>query len=445
MADPIAFVVMPFGKKPTGTTDSLPAEIDFDAVWQKVYEPVLSAMGYTPVRADRDVGALIISEMVQRLALADLVVADVTLPNANVYYEIGVRHAARAHGCVLTSVKGAHTTFDIDQMRRVTYPLTDGAVSDSAAAPAREALEAGLGPLTNGLSPVFAAVPGFPDDIDPRRLSAFENFVKELSAFQAAARTAREAPKGERRARVEELLARHGGKGPVLESVALELLRLVRDLVGWKEMADYAATLPDHVQRHPLVKEQRYLAMAKTGDAAAVGLLEQLIFDLGETSERRGLLGGRYKTLYTQATNGADRARYLDKAIEQYELGMQADLNDYYPTSNLPRLYRERGEADDERKASDAAVITLAACRRAMARGGDDEWVRPTLLGMAFYVGDVAEARRLLPEIRRSGAARWQLDTTVEDLRRSVAQQKDPTVATELRQVLAALEELLDV
>ena len=444
MALPIAFMVMPFGKKPTGATDRLPTEIDFDALWAKVYEPVLSAMGYTPVRADRDVGALIITEMVQRLALADLVVADVTLPNANVYYEIGVRHAARSHGCVLTAVHGAATTFDVDQMRRVTYPLADGAVGDGDAASARAALQEGLGSLTGGISPVFAAVPGFPDDIDPARLSAFETFVAELSAFQAAARAAREAPKAERRARVEELVARHGGSGPVLESVALELLRLLRDLVGWKEMADYAATLPDHVQRHPLVKEQQYLAMAKTGDVAAVGLLEQLILDLGETSERRGLLGGRYKTLCAEATSPAEKARYLDKAIEQYHLGMQADLNDYYPASNLPRLYRQRNEGDDEQKAAEAATITLAACRRAMARAADDGWVRPTLLGMAFYAGNVAEARRLLPEIRKAGPAAWQLKTTIADLQLSVEQQADSEGKAGLAEILAKLEALLD-
>jgi len=34
----------------------------------------------------------------------------------------------------------------------------------------------------------------------------------------------------------------------------------------------------------------------------------------------------------------------------------------------------------------------MAACRRALARGTADEWVRPTLLGLAFDRGDVAEA-----------------------------------------------------
>src|SRR6218665_1580869 len=101
MPKPVAFVVMPFGVKAVGQTEpNIPANVDFDALWERVYEPALRELGYEAVRADRDLGALIISEMIQRLAAADLVVADVTLPNANVYYEVGVRHAAQKRGCV---------------------------------------------------------------------------------------------------------------------------------------------------------------------------------------------------------------------------------------------------------------------------------------------------------------------------------------------------------
>src|SRR3954447_8484586 len=98
----IAFMVMPFGLKDVVVPRSGgPTQVDFDALWENVHAPVLGELGYRPVRADCDVGALIINEMVQRLALADLVVADVSLPNANVYYEVGIRHAAKEHGCVL--------------------------------------------------------------------------------------------------------------------------------------------------------------------------------------------------------------------------------------------------------------------------------------------------------------------------------------------------------
>jgi hypothetical protein len=49
-----------------------------------VHKPVLAELGYQAVRADADVGAFVIAEMIQRLAVADLVLADVSLANANV-------------------------------------------------------------------------------------------------------------------------------------------------------------------------------------------------------------------------------------------------------------------------------------------------------------------------------------------------------------------------
>ena len=108
MPDQIAFMVMPFGRKATGLTEKdAPADIDFDALWERVYQPILEERGYKAVRADRDAGALIISEMIQRLAIADLVVADITIANANVYYEVGVRHAAKEKGCVLVGAEWA--------------------------------------------------------------------------------------------------------------------------------------------------------------------------------------------------------------------------------------------------------------------------------------------------------------------------------------------------
>ena len=50
--------------------------MDFDSLWEKAIFPALEKIGYEAIRADQDLGALIIKEMIERLTLADLVVAD---------------------------------------------------------------------------------------------------------------------------------------------------------------------------------------------------------------------------------------------------------------------------------------------------------------------------------------------------------------------------------
>src|SRR6185369_14604591 len=135
MLKPVAFMVMPFGKKAVDATGtSSPTEVDFDALWDRVYDPVLTGLGYEAVRADQDLGALVITEMIQRLTIADLVLADLTLPNANVYYELGIRHAAKRQGCVIVAAEWANPPFDLVQMRRVPFALNDGTIPQSEAA-----------------------------------------------------------------------------------------------------------------------------------------------------------------------------------------------------------------------------------------------------------------------------------------------------------------------
>jgi hypothetical protein len=445
MADGVAFMVMPFGKKATGVSgESAPQTVDFDRLWHRVHKPVLEELGYQAVRADCDVGAFVIAEMIQRLAVADLVLADLSLANVNVYYEVGVRQAARELGCVLVAADWAEPLFDLRQMRRLQYPLADGTIGNRAAAKAQKRLLADLEPLAEGRSPVFVAVPGYPGAIDYSKLPVFQDIADTLSGFDAEVEAIRETPQAERGDRTRQMLASYGAKRVVRESAVLELLRLVRDNLDWSDVVAYIDKLPAWLRRHPLVTEQRLLARGKQGDAAgAAGALSELIERLGATSERQGLLGGRYKQLMGQTRDPVEHQRYLNRAIEAYEYGMMLDLNDYYPASNLPRLYRLRGQEGDEHKAVLAATVTVAACQRSITLGKNDEWARQTLLGAAFDIGDAEEAVRLLPDIRNEGPAKWQLKATLHDLAVSLQLQQDPEVRARLSEVLESLRELV--
>src|SRR5512134_3092300 len=87
-----AFVIMPYGTK---------EGIDFDAVYEELIRPALESERFQVYRADDEIIAgNIRTDMFQELLLADLVVADLSIDNPNVWYELGVRHALRARGVI---------------------------------------------------------------------------------------------------------------------------------------------------------------------------------------------------------------------------------------------------------------------------------------------------------------------------------------------------------
>ena len=104
---------MPFGIKPLerrAATAPLDVEIDFDAVYNNLLEPALRLAGCEPCRADSDTAAGDIrTDMFFELVTADLVVADTSIPNPNVYYELGVRHAFRRGDYCRSARRSPHT------------------------------------------------------------------------------------------------------------------------------------------------------------------------------------------------------------------------------------------------------------------------------------------------------------------------------------------------
>ena len=222
-------------------------------------------------------------------------------------------------------------------------------------------------------------------------------------------------------------------------------LLLLRDKRQWPAALKFIDGLPEQIQEMPVVREQHALVLGKNGQPSdAIVELEALIRVAGDSSERSGLLGGRYKGLYEAAADAQSKSLYLNKAIASYERGMMLDLNDYFPSCNLPRLYRERKQSGDEEKAITAARLTVVACQRAIKRNPDDPWIRPTLLGAAFDAGDVSTARRLLDEFYQATTAPFQIDSTIPDLRRALLMLADAEAASNLAPILAEFQRLLD-
>jgi tetratricopeptide (TPR) repeat protein len=435
-------MIMPYGRKPTQAEAGRgPAEIDFNALWDRGYVPTIKALGYEPVRADQDTGGLIVSQMLERIYFADLVLADMTIPNGNVYYEVGIRHAAQKTGCVLLAADWSKQLFDVVQMRTIRYPLAEGSITEATAAAFQTAIEDHIKSLCVGISPMHQSIPGYPSNVDPRKATTTRDQMAELAAFQTEVRAVRAAPPKERMQRAQDLIARKGNP-PATYPMALALLMLLRDsastAANWTVVLDFVRKLPPRFADEPEIQENRAFAAAQTGnDVQAIAELETLIDLIGPTPERLGLLGGRYKRLANAAAaSEAEQRQALDKAIAYYEQGMELDLNAYYCSSNLPRLYRKRAKPGDDERAQTVLRLAIAACERAKRLQVADEWVRPTLLGAAFDLGDPDKAEELADAVIAEGAPKWKVNSVLHDLEDSTVQVSDTAKRARLSAVI---------
>ena len=127
------FVVMPFGKKEVSKkpraepwADSLekeqPLTVDFDDFYQLLFKPALNAAGLQPFRADDELAAgSILKDMFAELVTADIVLADISILNANVFYELGIRHGVGPRGVICLHAGWADRPFDVAPERTFKY------------------------------------------------------------------------------------------------------------------------------------------------------------------------------------------------------------------------------------------------------------------------------------------------------------------------------------
>src|SRR5689334_5387978 len=127
---PMCFMAMPFGPR---SADGM--TIDFNRTWAFLHRGIENA-GLQAIRADFEPGGGFIHKpMLERLLVAEYVVADLTLANPNVMYEVGVRHGASARATLLLCASSliGKIPFDFKPLRMVSYDLAaDGSLSDDA-------------------------------------------------------------------------------------------------------------------------------------------------------------------------------------------------------------------------------------------------------------------------------------------------------------------------
>jgi len=133
---PRAFVVMPFNQRSieivntsalsgplAAGTEPQTLLVDFDSVWNDLIKPALELAGCEAFRADSEISAGDIrTDMFFELVTADYVVADLSITNANVYYELGIRDGVCSRGAfIIDGGWPLARPFDVAQDRSFRY------------------------------------------------------------------------------------------------------------------------------------------------------------------------------------------------------------------------------------------------------------------------------------------------------------------------------------
>jgi len=401
-----AFVVRPFGVK---------NGIDFEKVDRELISPALDRLQMTG-RTTQEIthAGNIRADMFHLLLTADIVVADISVHNANVFYELGVRHALRDRRTFLLRASIDEVPFDLKTDRYLSY------LRDSPAA-SLDALVNGLAETrrnNNVDSPVSNMLPGLPPPDPSAFIVVPEDFREEVT------RARRNREKGDLRFLASELTAlpwrREGMR------VIGEAQFKIGDLKYAGETWEWVRTeLPYDLKSNlRLGTIYQKLGDLVRSDEALNRVVTIKTIDSEDLAEARALLGSNAKTRWlaewqaqtdpSNAQKEALRSPFLFAALEEYRRGFEADPSHYYSGLNAlamvtvlselaaaqEAVWQERFEDEDEAalrlkeyrnlrsQLTGAVEFSLRAQKQRLERKEEkDPWLALSFADYGFLLG----------------------------------------------------------
>jgi tetratricopeptide (TPR) repeat protein len=414
---PLCFILMPFGIK----ANSDGSMINFDRVYQDLIAPAVREAELEPIRADQEVtGGIIHKPMFERLILCPFAIADLTTANANVYYELGVRHAFKPFSTVQIIAEGSRLPFDVQMLRTLPYSLgADGVPDPAKARTTSSAITTFLKEARKGAkdSPIFQLIDGLAvPDLEHLKTDVFRNQVDYSEQVKVKLADARRS----RKADAVQAVAKDLGKIAELDTgVAIDLMLSYRAVSAWEDMVKLIQQFSEPLAQTVMVREQLGLALnrLKRRDEAQQ-VLQKLIEERGRSSETCGILGRVYKDQWEDATKSGNALLakgYLDKAIKMYLQGFEADWRDAYPGINAITLMELHNPPDDRRK--ELIPVVRYAVQRKIEKGKPDYWDYATLLELAVLEGNQNAATQSLGDALANVREKWEPETTARNVR----------------------------
>jgi hypothetical protein len=422
----ICFVAMPFGKKPDLATGK---EIDFDRIYFQSIKPAIEEAGLQPIRGDEEeTGGIIHVAMFARLLLSEYAVADLTIANPNVFYELGIRHTAKPFTTVPIFADIHPLPFDVAMVRAIGYHLDNGYLSEDAANRLKFEIKDRLqkaicGPPARD-SPLFQLIPTYPIVALPHEVTdIFQEHVKNERKFQEMLAQARSKPSNKERCiALIEITQRLGDLKKVQANILVDLMLSFRGVEAWTEMVKLCENFPDYVKDYMMVRQQWAFALNRRnqpGDKGkAVSILEELMREHGPDPETLGILGRVHKDRYREEKKKGSISAFaaLDESISAYVKGFESDPRDYYPGVNAITLLIEKGDAEALKKAEQLVPLVSFAVVRRGGSSSSNYWDLATMLELNCIGGDYISAEHILPKVLDKAKEPWMIKTTLGNI-----------------------------
>ena len=419
------FVVTGFGNKTDYSTGRV---LNLDKTYEQLIRPACDKVNVNGFRAiDANLTGSIDSIMYRWIYAADIVIADLSTLNANVFYELGVRHAQRPNTTIIIAESVLMQRIPFDLSSFVIHQYEHGGeeigareqerfvshlsgVMEKIIAVEQRRRQAAPQASPESDSPVFKFLIGMtppaydaqsyvepPAYIPPARRKKQE--VKEGESLASVIEAAEAAKKGNRLPEAIRLFGRAiemqtEGKPDKKPDVFLtQRLALVTYKAGEQRDADGA-----------IDKETAIAALNAAEDILANNCAPKISND----PETLGLSGAINKRLFELSGDLA----YLDRAIGFYERGFYVK-QDYYNGINVAYMYTQKANLLPDRfdaivnygHANMIRLKVVEICKEliedqaAFASRGDKQWVYMTLAEAYQGLGRTSDEERLGPKI----------------------------------------------
>ena len=453
------FVVMPFGIKEaraaTPATKKSAAKsainLDFDEVYEFLVAPALTKAGCVPFRADQEEGAGDIrTDMYFELVTADVVLADISILNANVFYELGIRHAARDRGVLMIHGGWSKRPFDIAPDRTFDY---DGKLFVSQKEKRDRAWKKRVDTATDKLANAIRKAL----DVDERKIGSpvYKELVGLVAPNWKQIKTATAKYFGDLfldwKSRVE-VATLNGWPGDVLTladdaptrfhrsellwEAAFALISMQRFEVAKSVLEELLLLDPEHQK----ALTQYGLVLGRLGEInkAKVHMLRVAEQYKGET-ETQGILGRVYKdlwrlewkdleTLEQRQQQAVLTSGHVASAIETYDLAARKHF-DYYNGINVVSLFKllehlkeATGKNPVQTKVNEVDTLVHLvrfASRNALDCAASDSeavWPGATLGELELVAGDGDRAKETYSQVAYGPAKYFQVSSMLEQV-----------------------------